>query len=505
MEQGIRENGSDQDPLLQCVGLTKSYGAVKALDAVDFSLFSGEVHVLFGENGAGKSTLISILAGATLPTLGEVFLGGEKVEIRSVRHARELGISAVFQEFSLVPTLTVAENLLLGAEPRRGPFLNLAAGRQKSNSLFRALEIDMDPNLRVAQLSRAEQQMVEIAKALRDKMRVLILDEPTASLTDRETDHLFELIKRLTADGIGIIYISHRIHEFEKIADRITVLRDGRLSGTVPAKTTTEAALLLLMAGRDVGEIYPEIISQTGDILMEARELSADGIDNVSFTIRGGEVSGFAGLVGSGKSEVWRAIMGLSRKSSGTIQINNSDCTMKSTHQMMLRGVYYLPPDRKNEGLVLSATSSDNILLGIFSGPSGMLRGRTASRAVSSIAKRVGLNNRYISLSVSQLSGGNQQKVLFGKAFGRDYDIYVFDEPSVGVDMGTRAQLYRIIQSLSDAGKAVVVISSDLREVLNLSHRLFVFAAGRIKAELCGSGINEQTVLGHFFEGQKKA
>jgi ribose transport system ATP-binding protein len=474
-----------------------------ALDHVDFVLEAGEVHVLFGENGAGKSTLISILAGATAPTSGSIEIGGEPVTVFSVRNARKLGVSAVFQEFSLVPSQTVLENLVLGEEPASAGFLRRSEGRRRAKALFAALECSIDLDRSVSQLSRGEQQLVEIAKAMRSDLRVLILDEPTASLADRETEILFGLIARLKARGVGVIYISHRIHEFQRIADRITVLRDGRHLGTVPAAGLSEEELLAMMTGRVMGAIYPQISRRRGPELLKVEGLSAVGVARVSFSIRAGEVTGFAGLVGSGKSRVWRTVMGLNRTLAGKVEVNGKDMTGARTDAVIAAGVHYLPPDRKNEGLVLAASASDNIALGML-GTTGA-RGRRAVETIAGIAKTVGLDRPMLRRLASQLSGGNQQKVLFGKGFGRDYLIYVFDEPTVGVDMGTRAQLYRVIKSLAESGKAVVVISSDLQEAMGLSHRLLVFSAGQISADLEGDEINEAAVLPSFFEGKKAA
>jgi ribose transport system ATP-binding protein len=494
---------AQHQPLVAARGLTKRYPGVVALADVDFALEAGEVHVLFGENGAGKSTLISILAGVTAPTAGSVAMAGEPVTTFSIRHARSLGISAVFQEFSLVPTQSVVENLLLGDEPAHGPFLNRREGRRRARALFEALDCDIDLDRIVSQLSRGEQQIVEIAKAMRGEMRVLILDEPTASLTDRETDILFGLMGRLKARGIGIVYISHRIHEFERIGDRITVLRDGRHCGTVPAKGLSEERLIAMMTGRTLGAIYPAIGRPGGPEVLRVENLRASGVAGASFAIRAGEVTGFAGLVGSGKSRVWRAVMGLNRSLTGRVTVAGRDLTSAPTTVMIAAGLHYLPPDRKSEGLVLAASASDNVALGLLSA-ARPLRGRRAMGVIASIAGRVGLDTRMLRRLVSHLSGGNQQKVLFAKGFGRDYAIYVFDEPTVGVDMGTRAQLYRVIQGLAESGKAVVVISSDLQEVINISHRLFVFSAGRISAELSGEAITEEAVLAHFFERHKE-
>jgi len=495
-------------PLVEALRLTKRWPGVVALDGVDFSVRPGEVHVLFGENGAGKSTLISILAGVTTPSEGSVLRDGEPVAFASVRDARAAGISAVFQEFSLVPTLTVAENMFLGDELGAGPFVDRAAQRRRAVELLARLDFAIDPDAVVAGLSRAEQQMVEIAKSLRSDLSVLILDEPTASLSDKETDHLFGVVEALKADGIGIVYISHRIHEFARIADRITVLRDGRLCATVPAAGVTEETLLELMAGRAVGEIYPDIPRHPGAVRLEVEGLVARSVDGVSFTARAGEVLGMAGLVGSGKSELWQAVLGLAPKKAGRIVLGDRDVSAGSVADLVEAGLHYLPPDRKEDGLQLAASVEDNLVFGLLDAeevvrPLGLVSIGTARRVARAIADRVEVARRHLPRLVSQLSGGNQQKVLFGKGLGRDFDVYVFDEPTVGVDMGTRAQLYRLIDGLVRAGKAVIVVSSDLNEVMNLSHRLLVFADGRITAELEGDAISETEVLRHFFDDER--
>ncbi len=490
-------------PVVQARGLTKRYPGVVALDNVDFTLEAGEVHVVFGENGAGKSTLISIIAGVTAPTSGSLKIAGEPVTTFSVRHALSLGVSAVFQEFSLVPTQSVLQNLILGDEPATAGFLHPGAGRRRARALFDALECYINLDRVVSQLSRGEQQLVEIAKGMRRELRVLILDEPTASLTDRETEVLFALVDRLKAQGVGVIYISHRIHEFERIADRITVLRDGRHCATVPAKGLSEGQLVSMMTGRSHGAIYPVIGRPGGPEVLRLENFRAKSVKGVSFSIRAGEVTGFAGLVGSGNSRVWRAVMGLNPTLGGKLVVNGRDMTGAGTPAMIAAGLHYLSPDRKNEGLVLSASASDNIALGLLAARRPP-RGRRALEAIKAIAQRVRLDHRMVRRLTSQLSGGNQQKVLFGKGFGKDYSVYVFDEPTVGVDMGTRSQLYRLIQELTEAGKAVIVISSDLQEVMNLSHRLLVFSAGQINAELEGEEINEASVLQHFFERRRE-
>ncbi|WP_114286804.1 sugar ABC transporter ATP-binding protein [Candidatus Halocynthiibacter alkanivorans] len=491
--------------IIRTEGLSKRYPGVLALNSVDFDLTPGEVHVLFGENGAGKSTLISMLAGANTPSDGTIYVGENKVGFDSVADAQSHGIYTVFQEFSLIPTLTVAQNIFLGWEPKIGPFIDHRAMRKRAKEMFDELEFDIDPSEITAHLSRAQQQMVEITKAFHGDLSVLILDEPTASLTDREVDHLFGFIETLKARGVGIVYISHRMQEFARIADRITVLRDGARIGTVTMAETDDHALVEMMTGRAISAIYPEIHKGDGDVLLRVEKLRTAGIKDCSFEIRSGEVLGIAGLVGSGKSRLFRTIMGLTTRIGGRVTLAGRDITRSTTREIIHAGVYYLSPDRKHEGLDLVKASQDNLALNPVMDRfkekiSGWVNWNAVAAKTEAVADKVELTEAYRKKLVSQLSGGNQQKVLFGKAFGQDVDIYIFDEPTVGVDIGTRAALYRLIKDLAESGKAVVVISSDLPEVMNLSHRLIVLAHGRITAELSGDEMREDQILKHFFD-----
>lgn len=499
-----------ETPLVEMIRVSRTFPGVTALDNVNFELMSGEVHVLFGENGAGKSTLISILSGVYPQSSGSVRIQGEEVSFASVGDAKKRGIAAVFQEFSLVPTLSVAKNIFLGAEPMIGPFIDRARMDREARKLFADLGFDIDVRASVGALSRAEQQMTEIAKAIHLNARVLILDEPTASLTERETRTLFRIVSEAKARGVGIIYISHRIQEFSVIADRVTVLRDGKLIGTVGVGDTTPEKLVEMMTGRAIGQIYPAITraAQT-PVALSLRGITAQGVNGVDIDVRRGEVLGVAGLVGSGKSRTWRAAIGLTGLHSGKVTLDGKDMTGAPTRKLLARGVFYLPPDRKNEGLMLSATARQNINLGLLfrgdiAGATGV-SSRKINALSTSIGQKVELASAYMSRPIANLSGGNQQKVLFGKGFGDNYDVYIFDEPTVGVDMGTRAALYRLIKELAEAGKAVVVISSDLPEAMNLAHRLVVFANGRISAELSGADINENNVLKAFFTSEGEA
>jgi ribose transport system ATP-binding protein len=491
-------------------GVTRTFPGVTALDHVNFELLEGEVHVLFGENGAGKSTLISILSGVYPQSSGSVRLMGEEVSFGSVAEAKARGVAAVFQEFSLVPTLSVAKNIFLGSEPMIGPFIDRRKMEVEARKLFADLGFDIDVRAAVASLSRAQQQMTEIAKAIHSDAKVLILDEPTASLTERETETLFRIVGEAKARGVGIIYISHRIQEFSVIADRITVLRDGKLIGTVAIGDTTPSGLVEMMTGRAIGEIYPAIQRAAApDVILSMRGLRAWGVAGVDIDVRAGEVLGIAGLVGSGKSRAFRAALGLMAIDAGSVTLKGQDLTGAATRKFLQQGVFYLPPDRKTEGLILSATARQNINLSLLfrddvSTSMGLSHARMNALSTG-IGRKVDLTDAFMARPVANLSGGNQQKALFGKGFGRDYDIYIFDEPTVGVDMGTRAALYRLIKELAEAGKAVVVISSDLPEAMNLAHRLLVFAGGRISAEYAGEEIKENNVLKAFFDAKGEA
>jgi ribose transport system ATP-binding protein len=506
-DNGRGASATDGAALLSVRGLTKQYPSVLALAAVDFDLRAGEVHVVFGENGAGKSTLISILAGANQPTSGEILFRGERVHLESVHEARQRGISAVFQEFSLVPQMTVEENLFLGAEQTRGGLIDKRALHRQAQEVISRLGFPLKPRQTVQHLTRAEQQMVEIAKAFRSDLSVLILDEPTASLTNRETEQLFDLIDQIKADGVGIVYITHRIQEVRRIGDRITVLRDGRYVSTEDAKTVSEDKLVRLMTGRVISEIFPTIRSKRGREMLRVDGLSTlrDTVVDASLEVYAGEVVGLAGLIGSGKSEIMRAVFGLETITAGRIALKGEDVTGQSPHFMMDRGFFYIPPDRREEGLVMIRSCRENMSLPSLDKPPFalgrfMINRRGEARRATELAERMNLQPPRIERAIDHFSGGNQQKVLLAKSLTRPVDVFALDEPTVGVDVGTRAAIYGFIRDLCEAGAAVVLISSDLPEILHLSHRAYVFYRGRVQTELAGSDITEENLLRHFFE-----
>jgi ribose transport system ATP-binding protein len=491
---------------MQVRGVSKRFPGVLALDRIDFELLAGEVHVLFGENGAGKSTLTQILAGAYRPTQGDISFRGQQVDLHGVHHARSLGISAVFQEFSLVPTLDVEENLFLGAEATLHGFIDKAELHRRADAILKELGFPLRPRQRVYDLSRAEQQMVEIAKAFCTDLSVLILDEPTASLTDREAERLFAMVERAKRRGVGIVYITHRMSEIRRIGDRVTVLRDGKRVATVAVAEADDERLLQLMTGRVISQIFPKIAHQPAKPLLEITSLTtADrAVRNVSLAVRAGEVVGLAGLVGCGKSEVGRACFGIERMASGRIVLDGQDVTGTTARKMLDRGAFYLPPDRREEGLVMMRGVRENVSLpwlgsGAFS-RFGFIDRSGERTKVRQLALQLNLPSSKIEADLERFSGGNQQKVLLAKGLASNVKLFILDEPTVGVDVGTRVAIYEFIRDLCESGVAILLISSDLAEILHLTNRTYVMYRGELRAQLEGGQITQDRVLADFFE-----
>jgi ribose transport system ATP-binding protein len=505
-ENPAANSATGAPPLLRVERLSKHFPGVVALDAVDFDLAAGEVHVLFGENGAGKSTLIQTLAGVHRPTAGVIRFRGEAVELDSVHHARQLGISAVFQEFSLVPQLSVEENLFLGAEITFYGLLNKRELRRRAQEILDRLGFPLPPGKRVQYLSRAEQQMVEIAKAFRSEPAVLILDEPTASLTEQEAERLFALIDQIKRRGVGVVYISHRMNENRRIGDRITVLRDGRRIATLAMDEADDERLLQLMTGRVITQIFPRINYSPGALVLEIDGLTTadDLVRNVSLKVRAGEIVGLAGLVGCGKSEVGRACFGLESIAQGRIKFDGGDTTGDTPRQMLRRGLCYVPPDRREEGLIMVRSVRENVALPALGQPPlsrfGVLDRAAERKLVHSLTQRLNLQPQRIERDVQYFSGGNQQKVMLAKGLTRLIKLFIFDEPTVGVDVGTRVAIYEFIRDLCEGGAAILLISSDLPEILHLTNRTYVMYRGAVQGELGGVQITQDAVLGHFFE-----
>jgi ribose transport system ATP-binding protein len=491
--------------VLEACGVSKSYGGVRALRDMDFALKAGEVHVLFGENGAGKSTLINVICGAIKPSSGTILRNGTEVRFRDVQDARRQGVAAMFQEFSLAPHLTVEENIFLGAEPRRGVFLRVGNRRQRVQEALDRFGFDVRPTDVVMHLSRAQQQMVEMTKALMTDPKVLILDEPTASLSQKETEAMYGLIAGLKARGVGIIYITHRMKEIEAIGDRVTVMRDGAFVATVDVAGTSQDRLVELMTGRQITALYPNIASSPGETALKIEGLTTvdGGIREADLTLHRGEIVGIAGLVGCGKSDLIRAVFGLSPIASGRIEVGGMHVARPVPRDMLARGVAYITSDRRNEGLMMLRPTRENLTLSAIGQPGLSRRGWMKLARERSVAQDLGtrltVSPLQLEKSVLAYSGGNQQKIMIAKAIAREAKVFLFDEPTVGIDVGARVEVYNFLKNLVEAGAAVIIVSSDLPEVLNLSQRLLVVRDGKIIDEMKHAEISEARVLAGFF------
>ena len=505
-KMGAGVNVNMPAPVLRAEGLSKQFPGVLALDAVDFDLKVGEVHVLFGENGAGKSTLIQILAGVHRPSEGNIRFRGEPVELEGVHHARALGISAVFQEFSLVPTLSVEENLFLGSELTHYGFLDKSELHRRAADILKQLGFPLRPGQQVHGLTRAEQQMVEIAKAFSTDLSVLILDEPTASLTDREAERLFAMVEQAKSRGVGIVYITHRMSEIRRIGDRITVLRDGKRVATLAVAEVDDDRLLQLMTGRVISQVFPKIEYRPERPLLEISKVTTadDSVKDFSLVVRAGEIVGLAGLVGCGKSEVGRACFGLEQIASGHIVFDGQDVTGRTVREMLDDGAFYLPPDRREEGLIMMRSVRENISLPWLGAAPfsrfGFLDRDSERSKVGDLARRLNLQPPNIEADLERFSGGNQQKVLLAKGLVSPVKLFILDEPTVGVDVGTRVAIYEFIRDLCEEGAGILLISSDLPEILHLTNRTYVMYRGELRAELEGAQITQDRVLANFFE-----
>jgi ribose transport system ATP-binding protein len=494
------------EEILTMRGIVKRFGSFAALSAVNFSLKAGEVHALFGENGAGKSTLIQIIAGVQVCDEGDYRLLSEPVRHPTPARMQQAGVSAVFQEFSLIPDMTVTENCFLGREISRNGRLAKGEMRRACAAILEKLGFAIDPDAKVRTLRRAHQQMVEIAKALLRQARVIIFDEPTASLADQEAELLFRIIETLKAEGLGIIYISHRMAEIDRLADCVTVLRDGRNICTLERGAFDHQKLVTSMTGRTFESFYPLIQRNTaGEAVAIARLTTANRlVDGVSLSIRRGEVLGIAGLAGCGKSELVRAVFGLETIVDGRIHLDGETIARPSPADMLRRGVCYMPSDRATEGLAMRQSVSHNTTIAAldtaaFSRRTSWLKLKDERRFADGIIDRMQVKTRSAQSQVDGLSGGNKQKILLARGLSRDLDVYLFDEPTVGVDVQAKVEIYNFIKELTEAGKAVVVVSSDMAEVIHISHRLLVMREGRIVSELESGHISEEALLSTFF------
>jgi D-xylose transport system ATP-binding protein len=500
--------GSGTRPLLEMRSITKEFPGVKALDGVTFDLYAGEFHSLVGENGAGKSTLMKVLSGVyPYPQYGgEIAIDGEARRFAGVRDAEQAGVAIIFQELSLVKELTVGENIFLGREPASFGVIRWEELYAKAQKLLDELHLPVDARAPVGNLGIGQQQMVEIAKALSQNARLLVLDEPTAALTDTEVETLFEILTKLKARGVGMIYISHKLDEVFRMSDRITVLRDGRTVGTQPASELNEARVIALMVGREVGNIFPERAHELGAAVLEVRGLSAEdpehkgqhAVRDVSFSVRQGEVLGIAGLMGAGRSELLMSVFGAwPGRVTGEILVNGQQVSVKTPSDAIRHGIGFVTEDRKRYGLVLDQTILNNMTLaGLRSFSKGLLTNQAAEAAAGQRSMReLRVKANSVETVAGTLSGGNQQKVVLAKWLLTKPKVLFLDEPTRGIDVGAKQEIYAQINQLAQSGLAIVLVSSELPEVLGLSDRVLVLHEGRLAGEFTRSDATPENVM----------
>lgn len=486
-------------PLLEMRGISKTFPGVKALDGVDFDLRAGEVHVLLGENGAGKSTLMKILSGAYRCDSGELLLENRRVRFQNPAEALRFGINTIYQECSLVPQLPVVANIFLGRERCVGPgVLRHGAMRRETARILKDLGIQLDPDARVGQLSIAQQQMVEIARALAFDARVIIMDEPTSALTPTEIRTLFGLIREVRQRGVGIVYISHRMEEILEVGDRVTVLRDGRWVTTQSVQETTIPQLIRWMADRELREHFPRRAVPPGELLLEIENLrSRDKLRGINLTLRRGEIVGVAGLMGSGRSTLARVLFGELKSTGGGVRIHGRPVTLRSPAAAIRHRLGYLPEDRKGMGLVLPLSVRQNMALANTeqTHPRGVRCEARERQLAQSQVDQLRIRTPHLEQPVVNLSGGNQQKVVLGKWLAREADVLIFDEPTRGIDVAAKVDIYELMNRLTAQGAGILMISSDLPEVLGMSDRIVVLHNGRVTAEFQRGSADQPAVL----------
>jgi ribose transport system ATP-binding protein len=488
--------------LISVKRLCKSFPGVRALHEVQFDLVAGEVHALMGENGAGKSTLMKILAGVYTRDSGEFLCDGQPVEFTSPRDAQAKGVCIIHQELQLMNHLSVAQNMFIGREPRGrlGVFLDEDRLNAQAGEILTRMHVNLDPRAMVGNLTVASQQMVEIAKALSFDSRVLIMDEPTSALNDAEIAELFRIIRELKSRGVGIVYISHKMDELKQIADRVTVMRDGEYVATVAARDTSVEAIIGMMVGRTLADLEPsQSVAGEGEVALEVRHLNAGPlVRDVSFTLRKGEILGFAGLMGAGRTEVARAVFGADPVESGEIVVKGAKAVIKTPADAVRRGIGYLSEDRKRFGLATGMDVESNIVMSNlrkFLSFNFFLRRRQMRRTATHFIKLLAIRTPSATQEVRLLSGGNQQKIVIAKWLERDCDVLFFDEPTRGIDVGAKSEIYRLLRALAAQGKAIVMISSELPEILRMSDRVIVMCEGRITGELTAAEATQERIM----------
>ncbi|MGA2762275.1 MAG: sugar ABC transporter ATP-binding protein [Spirochaetia bacterium] len=487
--------------LLRMSGISKSFPGVIALNKVDFDLNPAEVHALVGENGAGKSTLMKILAGVYRADEGEIWLKDRKITAADPRAMINAGVSVIYQELNLVPYISVAENIFLGREPLRpGGLIDWRKMHRDVEKLLEPFKLSLSPRARVSTIGPAYQQVVEIAKALSLKADIIVMDEPTAPLTGSEVDKLFEIIRNLKAGSVSIAYISHRLEELHEVADRVTVLRDGERMITAPLSSLTVDDIIRNMVGRQLTEQYVKAGAPSDEEVLRVEGLTKRGVcTDVSFSVHRGEILGFAGLVGAGRTEIMQLIYGYRKKDAGKVFVRGREVKIRRTRDAVKNGIALIPEERKKQGLILGLSVLDNSALTIFDlhTRGGFIQWGEIGKLVRQIVSNLGIRTPSLSQTVRNLSGGNQQKVVLSKWFVRRCDVYIFDEPTRGIDVGAKVEIYKLMNSLATEGAAIIMVSSELLEVMNVPNRIAVVYNGRIVKEFERGKASEEEVMSY--------
>lgn len=489
------------DKILELKDIVKVFPGVKALDGVNIEIARGEIHALVGENGAGKSTLMKILSGIYRPTSGRIYFDGKEIILENTKQAQELGITIIHQEFSLIPYLNSVENIFLGRELRkRNGLLDKKLMKEKAQELLKRIDVEVDLEKSVDGLSVAEQQFVEIAKALSVNANFLILDEPTATLTEGEVKHLFNLMRTLKKSGVSMIFISHHMDEIFEIADSFSVLRDGKWIGTDATNKVTENDIIRMMVGRDLSETFPKKSCSQGEkeVLLEVKRLKNKRVNDVSFKLNNGEILGICGLVGSGRTEVVRALIGADKVDEKEIYINGTKVDIKSPFEALGFSIALIPEDRKNQGLVLEASVKDNVSLSALkkiTNKYSFIDSEKEKNVVEKYVSSLKIKTPDIDRAVKNLSGGNQQKVVIAKCLNTGCKILIFDEPTRGIDVGAKAEIYKLMKELVDNGISIIMISSELPEVIGMSDRILVMYKGKITGEISAKEATQEKIM----------
>lgn len=483
---------------LELCNIRKSYPGVVALDGVSLSVKPGEIHALVGENGAGKSTLIKCCSGAVIPDSGEIVVFGERFSKMNPQLAREKGIAIIYQEFNLVGELSVAENIFLGRAPRNGWFIDRKTMREKTLAIFRRLGLNMSPDALVKDLSVGYRQMVEIAKAFEQNAKIMIMDEPSAPLTPNEVEAMFRVVEQLQQAGVAIIYISHRLDEIIRLASRVTVIRDGKYIATREVAETSVEEMVRLMVGRELKETYPQRSSRAFDeVLLELEHVNGNGDSDISFQLHRGEILGLGGLVGSGRTEIAEVIFGVHPKESGCIRLNGKEINPMNPRQAIAMGIALVPEDRKRQGALLDVNIKSNICMPIYHLISKLsfVQRRKEAETAQKYAESMHIKTPSLTQLVKNLSGGNQQKVILGKWLAANAQLIILDEPTRGIDVGAKYEIYKLMNMLVESGKTILLITSEMEELMGMSDRILVFSEGRITGEVQKKDFHQEIIM----------